>query len=210
MEEWRDIRGFPGYQVSNQGRVRSFWRKKHYPSGYGTYNYMSDVPILMSTSDDGNGYRKLMLYSKDNGRKCKKIHRLVAEAFIPCNIDGDVTVDHIRSGPVGKLDNSVSNLRWVSRKENIQKAYADGMCDERIIRSRKTIVITDLWTGKEFYFNSVGEAAEELGLNQTSISHVLAGDIEKISHYTAEYADREDRLLYGNDDYQAEQRFSWL
>lgn len=82
MERWKDIDGFPGYQVSDKGNVRTFWQKRHYPTGYGTYRYLSDTPSLMSQSDDGNGYMKVMLYSKDDGKRyCKKVHRLVAEAF---------------------------------------------------------------------------------------------------------------------------------
>lgn len=201
MEEWRDIDGFLGYQVSDKGNVNTFWRKKHYPTGYGTYRYLSDNPALMSQSDDGNGYMKVMLYSKKDGRRyCKKVHRLVAEAFIdnPNNYD---TVDHIKSGRAGKLDNSVSNLRWMPRSENIKKAYRDGACDERIRNQTIDIIATDLWTGEELYFDSIKEAAYTLGIDRTSISHALRGDCEKASHYTFEYANREDRLLYGFDDY---------
>ena len=208
MENWKDIDGFPGYQVSDQGRVRTFWKKKHYPTGYGTYRYLSDEPAIMSQSDDGNGYMKLMLYSKsDNRRVCKKVHRLVAEAFIDHD-DRDDTVDHIRSGAYGKLDNSVSNLRWIPRSENIRKAYRDGVCDERIRRQNKAIVAIDLWTNEEYYFNSIRDAALTLGIDQSSISHVLRGDFEKTSHYVFEYAGREDMLLYGGDDYN--QQFPWL
>ncbi len=211
MEEWRDIKDFPGYQVSNQGRVRTFWRRKHYATGYGSYNYISDIPRIMSASDDGNGYLKLMLYSKTDGKRhCKKIHRLVAEAFIPCNIDGDVTVDHILSGSLGKLDNSVNNLRWMSRRENIQKAYREGMCDERIARQAVPIMAFDIWTGKEFYFYSIADAARALRLDATGISHVLSGRISRTSHYTFEYAGEEERLLYGNDEYESYQLFSWV
>lgn len=196
MEQWKDIDGFPGYQVSDKGRVRTFWKRKHYPTGFGSYNHISDEPQIMSQSDDGNGYMKLMLYSQnDNKRCCKKVHRLVAEAFIEHEPEND-TVDHIRSGPEGKLDNSVSNLRWISRRENIQKAYRDGMCDGRIRRQRKPIIAVDLWTNEEMYFSSIDEASETLGLNRTTISHVLMGDMMKTSHYTFEYLQGKERLLY--------------
>lgn len=201
MEDWKDIEGFPGYQVSNQGRVRTFWKKKHYPTGYGTYNYLSENPQIMSQSDDGNGYMKLMLYNRDDGRRyCKKVHRLVAETFLPHENRED-TVDHIVSGHEGKLDNSVNNLRWVPRAENIRKAYRDGVCDERIKRQNKPLIVTDLWDGEERYFPSIGDAADTLHVDRSSISHVLRGDYEKVSHYQFEYADREERLLYGNEYY---------
>lgn len=201
MEEWRDIHNFPGYQVSSEGRVRTFWRKKHYPTGYGTYRYLSDSPEPMSQSDDGNGYMKVMLYSKIDGRRhCKKVHRLVAEAFIEHDISSD-TVDHIQSGRIGKLNNPVSNLRWISRSENIKKAYKDGMCDDRIRLQNKDIIARDLWTGEERYFGSIKEASITLGIDRTSISHVLLGDSEKTSHYYFEYASWEDRLLYGFEGY---------
>ena len=198
MEEWRDIDGFQGYQVSDHGRVRSFWRKKHYPVGYGTYRYLADTPHILSQSDDGNGYMKLMLYSKQDGKRhCKKVHRLVAEAFLEHECDKD-TVDHIISGSEGKRNNSVNNLRWISRSENIRKAYKDGMCDRRIEGQKKDIIAVDLWTGEEWYFQSINDAARLLGVDRSSISHVLRGDIQRTDHYTFEYAGREERLLYAN------------
>lgn len=211
MEVWRNIKGFEGYQISDAGRVRSFWRRKHRPKGYGCDWVLGDKPKIMSMSDDGNGYMKVMLTSRENGRRyCRKIHKLVAEAFIPkpcSDTDVDYTVDHIKSGPEGKLDNSVSNLRWLSRGDNIRKAYKDGMCDERIRASWKDIIVTDIWTGEEVYFSSIKEASEELGLNHTSISHALKSKNQKLSHYIFEYAEREERLLYGNKDYKL---LSWL
>ena len=201
-EIWKDIPDFLGYQVSNLGQVRSFWKRKHYPTGYGTYWYLSDEPYIMSQSDDGNGYMKVMLYCREDGKRyVKKVHRLVAEAFIPCD-DPKLTVDHKRSGREGKLDNSVSNLQWITRQENIRKAYREGMCDARIKSQEKDIIAIDLWTGEEQYFSSIGEAASELSIDRTSISHVLRGDYEKTSHYRFEYAGREERLLYGNEGYE--------
>lgn len=201
MEEWRDIEGFEGYQISNRGRVRTFWIRKHYPTGYGTFSYLGDTPKIMPMSDDGNGYMKVMLYSTVDGKRyCKKVHRLVAEAFIDKPYGDDFTVDHIQSGRKGKLNNCVDNLRWISRSENIKKAYRDGMCDNRILRQNKAIMVYDEWTGDWQYFDSIGDAAYKLRLNRTSISHCLRGDMERLYHYRFDYADGEDRLLYGIDE----------
>lgn len=207
-EIWRDINGFLGYQISSQGRVRTFWKKKHYPTGYGTYRYLSDEPQIMSVSDDGNGYIKVMLYSHEDGRRyCKKVHRLVAEAFIPNDDPSLNTVDYIKSGPDGKLDNSVKNLRWISRADNIRKAYRDGMCDERILSQNKPIIVHDTWSGLERYYHSIKDAAEDLGLVPSSVYHSMDFKHLVANRYYFEYAGREDRLLYGQEDYQF---ISWI
>ena len=179
MEEWKVIEGFEDYQVSNKGRVRNKNR-------------------IMKTSDDGNGYQKLMLYNrKENKGYCKKVHRLVAEAFIPRK-EGCDTVDHIISGPNGKLNNSVKNLRWISRRDNIKKAYKDGVCDERIRRQKKPVVMTDVWSGEKRFYKSIDDAANFNNMDRSNISHnLLNGSGITSEHYIFEYADREDILLNG-------------
>ena len=176
-EQWRPIEGFDGYEVSTKGRVRTYWKKKHYPTGYGTYRYLSDEPQIMSASDDGNGYLKLMLYNHNDGKRyCKKVHRLVAEAFLPRPADFyevEYTVDHILSGRNMKHLNHYANLRWVTRAENIKKAYADGVCEERIRRQDKPVVLIDLITGVRRKYRNTIDIANELGISHSTLYHAI-------------------------------------
>lgn len=200
-ERWKDIDGFDGYQVSDKGRVRSFWERHHKAKGYGAEWRISENPSILSASDDGNGYLKVALTNhRDGCRYCRKIHRLVAEAFIP-HSSSDDTVDHIISGKKGKLDNSVENLRWVSRAENIRKAYRDGMCDDRIRRQRRPVVATDTWLGEEVYFPSASEAAKFLGVDTSTVIHAIGRDLMVSKRYIFEHADREEILLHVGEDY---------
>lgn len=107
MEEiWKDIEGYEGlYMVSSLGRVKSLDRI----DGRG-WNIKGK--ILKQTLDK-KGYLNVGL-SKNNNRTLYKVHRLVAETFIP-NPDNKPEIDHISTL---KTDNMVENLRWVTTKEN--------------------------------------------------------------------------------------------
>ncbi len=112
MEEiWKPIKGFEGfYEVSNMGNVRSIDRVVK--RGNGTINRKSKFMSLFC-SDATHGYSLVNLYM--NGKMYpRKVHRLVAEAFIP-NPENKPCIDHINAI---RNDNRVQNLRWVTYKEN--------------------------------------------------------------------------------------------
>lgn len=115
IEEWRPVVGYEGlYEVSDWGNVRSVDRCINCLSRYGTQktNFLKGKKI---NSAIGNKYGHLMVRLSKNGKPFKKwIHRLVAEAFIP-NPDNKPEIDHIDGIPT---NNFLSNLRWVTHKEN--------------------------------------------------------------------------------------------
>lgn len=98
MEEWKPIKDFEDYHVSSYGRVRSFKNGKE---------------LIRRANDDTRGYLGLTI-SKNGGAFMKKIHRLVAEAFLE-RPENKCEVDHIDRN---KANNMVSNLRWVSHSVN--------------------------------------------------------------------------------------------
>ena len=118
-EIWKPIMGYEGlYEVSSLGRVRSLDRidsNNHPLKG-----------VILKPYISNSGYLLVGLY-KQQKRNRKLLHRLVAEAFIP-NPDNKPEIDHINTI---KIDNTVflnedgsinyekTNLRWTTRKENI-------------------------------------------------------------------------------------------
>lgn len=110
MEEvWKDIKGYEGYyQISNFGRVKSLER---FISTKNNKTYL--IPERILCSKPTKGYPSVGL-SKNGVSEHHDIHRLVAEAFIP-NIDNKPQIDHIDGN---KHNNMVTNLHWVTSKEN--------------------------------------------------------------------------------------------
>lgn len=111
MEEWKPIKDYEGlYEISNLGRVRSLDRERVSQNGK---KYIHKGRIL-KIRKDSNGYCSVCLYNKNKCKKYARVHRLVAEAFIP-NPENKPNVDHINTI---KTKNEVWNLRWVTQKEN--------------------------------------------------------------------------------------------
>ena len=118
-EIWKDIPNYEGsYQVSNTGLVRSVDRVVTDKDG-GVRRYKGRV--LKPGSN--RGYERVVLYN-DNGATNKSVHRLVLETFKPhVNMD-DLQVNHIDGN---KLNNHLTNLEWVTGRDNISHAYDIGL-----------------------------------------------------------------------------------
>ena len=111
MEIWKDAPGFPGYQVSDAGRVKR------------SINGKMLRPVRYS-----NGYYVVNLSGRRIG-----VHRLVAMAFVP-NPDGLPQINHKNEI---KTDNRAENLEWCTAKYNINF----GSCIERRSAKRGKPVI---------------------------------------------------------------------
>lgn len=144
--------------VSNDGLVMSF--NKRGLSGK-----------TMKQSDSAYGYKVLNI-RVDGKTLCKKVHRLVAEAFLP-NPDNHPFVNHIDGD---KTNNSVSNLEWCTPKQNVHHALSTGLASpvhwqKAGSQSRKKKVIRD----DGAVFDCIRDAAVSIGLSDSSVSDCLHG-----------------------------------
>lgn len=140
-ETWRPVIGYEGlYDVSSDGRIRNAKTKRELAHGF------------------VNGYKRVNLW-KNNSYKTRRIHRIVAEAFIE-NPYGKRTVNH-KDG--NKTNNSVENLEWATHSENNKHAYLAGL------KSNNTPIIVD---GKHMFISQC-DAAKYLGVSQSFISNCI-------------------------------------
>ena len=154
-EEWRKIKGFENYYVSNLGRVKN-----------------SKGKILKSRKERKNvEYIRVGLY-KNGKLKNIPVHRLVALMFIP-NPKNKPVVNHKNEI---KHDNRVENLEWVTLKEN--QNY--GTCIARRVEKYYKKVGQYSLDGKLIkIFNSIKEASEFYGITNSSIVQNLKGKTKK-------------------------------
>ena len=134
----KDIKGYEGlYGITSCGRVWSYKSKR-----------------FLKAFKNAKGYLQVDLY-KDGTKKTVKVHRLVAEAYIP-NPDNLPQVDHIDNN---KDHNYIGNLQWITNIDNTRKRF------------NKKVHCIEL----NKIFESRTVAAKELNLSVSSISGVCNG-----------------------------------
>ena len=157
MENWKAIAGYEElYEVSDLGRVKSLKYGKE--------------KILKHRKTTG-GYLQVSL-CKDGHVKSVRIHRLVAEAFIQ-NPNNLKTVNHKDED---KTNNTVSNLEWMSRADNIRYS------------ANKSVQMFDKSTGELLEtFPSLSEAGRVTEINLGNISSCCLGQRKSSGGYIWRY-----------------------
>lgn len=174
-EYWKDIKDYEGlYQVSNYGRVKSLnWHR-------------TGEERVLKGQKVGSGYLHIGL-CKNGKKKHFKIHRLVAQAFIP-NPDNLPEVNHKDENPsnnfVGTKENNFKdgNLEWCTAKYNINY----GSRNERVVKKltgvynnktkSKTVIQLRMDGSLVRIWPSVMEIQRQTGYSPGSISGCCRGE----------------------------------
>ena len=157
QEIWKDIEGYEGlYKVSNLGRVKSLGNKS---------NHKSEIILRQSNV---LGYSMVSLL-RDSKSKMFKVHRLVAQAFIP-NPNNRPQVNH-KNGI--KTDNCIDNLEWCDAKQNMQHAVKYGLAKQLKGKDNprsKKIYQIDVLTNKVVnVFCGLREMERETGFSRSNV-----------------------------------------
>lgn len=146
----KDIQGYEGrYAITEDGKVWSYRYQK-----------------FLKPETTFNGYHRVNLTDSEGVVKHHRVHRLVADAYIP-NTDPEekTQVNHINER---KTDNRVENLEWVSPKENVNYGTRTEKIRQKV---SKPVYCVEL----DQVFVSQTAAAQALGIFPASISSCVRG-----------------------------------
>ena len=154
-ETWEDIAGYEGhYRISNTGKIYSVKSNR-----------------ILKQPNQPDGYYRVRLWF--NGVvKSFLLHRLVAMTFIP-NPNGLPEVNHIDED---KSNNSVTNLEWLSCKDNVNYGTRNYRAGERLKILYARPIVAIFKNGTTQTYTSVRECSELLGLHVTNINRVIRGE----------------------------------
>lgn len=130
------LKDFEGYIIYSNGEIYSEKTKRY-----------------LKQKTDKFGYKAVTLY-KDGKGKTIRVHRLVAEAFLP----NPNNYNYVNHKDESRDNNNVDNLEWCTHEYNINY----GTAQERLSEKKKVPVIaTKIDTGEEIYYKSKKDAEKD-------------------------------------------------
>ena len=156
----KDIKGYEGlYAITSCGKVWSYRAQK-----------------FLKPVKDKDGYLCVNLTVKRKAKHCA-IHRLVAEAYIP-NPENKTDINHIDEN---KEHNYISNLEWISHKDNCNH----GTRNKRIAEKNSIPIYCE---ELDKVFPSAHEVERQLGIDNSHISMCCRGKRKTCGGYHWRYA----------------------
>ena len=142
--EWKKVKNYEGkYWVSNNGKIKNKNKR-------------------LKLSKNKQGYLMVHL-CKNNKCKWFRVHRLVAEAFIP-NPNNYSEVNHKDEN---KENNHLNNLEWCNRKYNMNY----GTIKDRMVTNKEKVICIE--TG--IVYESITDAARKMNVHRSNISACVRG-----------------------------------
>ena len=163
-ETWKEINGFNGYYVSTTGKVRGKSGK------------------VLRPFLDTKGYQ-IVKIKGNKVASTKKVHRLVAEAFIE-NAQGKPQINH-KDGD--KTNNNVENLEWCTGSENQwHRVHVLGKYPKENKNVNPPLAVRCVETG--IVYASCKKASKAASVSDTSILKCCRGKWKKCKNLHWEFA----------------------
>lgn len=194
-EEWKSVVGFPDYEVSNYGRIKSLIRFKERTCPHTNRKYLGkyggkilEQGIGWSKRNPNNRYPMFLFVTlcMNNKKYSKTIHRMVLEAFIgpcPSNMEGC----HNDGSP---LNNRLENLRWDTKRNNHLDRNKHGtmggfkkgenhpskgyICGSQMNHSKLNEKLVKYIREQEYYKGLYVALSNKFGISKSTITDVIS------------------------------------
>lgn len=169
MEEWRDISGFPGYQVSSAGSVRSRWKLIFTPRK-GNISVIGDE---WHSLKPGGKYYSYVSLRKEGKSHWFAVHRLVLQTFV-----GVCPPGHQACHRDGRRENNqLANLYWGTIRENADDVIRHGI-QRGVNNPAAKLIPDDIREIRSLYSKGISskELGHKFGITPSNVCHIVRRD----------------------------------
>lgn len=175
-EIWKDIEGYENmYQVSNLGRVKSLRREVFRKVKKGRdIRWVKPIIVkekILRQNLTKCGYPVVSLSHKEKTPRLKtfRVHRLVAVTFL--GLEDGLEVNHIDED---KLNNSLKNLEWVSRGDNIRHSNMS-YSKPGVLNGRSKLTMVQVREIRKRAEENKEFLAKEFGVSVCTVRKIIRG-----------------------------------
>ena len=168
-EIWKAIPGFLGYEISDQGRVRSYYRQLGQAGG-GARWVLADTPQRILRPSYQGGYPQVNLW-KDGEKYHYFVHQLVLTVFVgPCPPDHECC-----HGDGKRSHNWLTNLEWGTKSKNYQDRHGHGTDNTGEKNGRTIVTENQVREIRELYPQgyTLKELGEMFGVHFSTIAAIV-------------------------------------